>query len=101
MEGHVLFPVSYTHLDVYKRQELLCRCEYFEVEQIQVTKGFSFSVREESFQVLMCLDGIGQVESIDEHLRPVRFMKGETLFLPASLGKCLVIGDATVLKIRC
>lgn len=82
-------------------RELLCRCKYFEVERIQVTKGFSFSVREESFQILMCLDGVGQVESMDEDLRPVRFMKGKTLFLPAGLGRCLVVGDATVLKIRC
>lgn len=43
-------------------RELLCRCKYFETERIQVTKGFSFSVMENSFQVLMCLDGYGQVE---------------------------------------
>lgn len=40
-------------------RELLCRCKYFEVERIQVTKAFSFSVLEESFQVIMCLDGEG------------------------------------------
>ena len=82
-------------------RELLCRCKYFEAERIQVTKGFSFSVREESFQVLMCLDGYGQVETMDSDPKPMRFCKGETLFLPAGLGRCLVVGDATVLKIRC
>lgn len=82
-------------------RELLCRCKYFETERIQVTKGFSFSVREESFQVLMCLDGYGQVETMDADQKPMRFCKGETLFLPAGLGRCLVVGDATVLKIRC
>lgn len=82
-------------------RELLCRCKYFEVERIQVTKAFSFSVLEQSFQVLMCLDGIGQVESMDEALRPVRFVKGETLFLPAGTGRCMVVGDSTMLKIRC
>lgn len=82
-------------------RELLCRCKYFEVERIQVTKGFSFSVMEQSFQVLMCLDGHGQVETMDAGLKPVRFMKGETLFLPAEIGRCLVIGDSTILKIRC
>lgn len=82
-------------------RELLCRCKYFETERIQVTKGFSFSVREESFQVLMCLDGYGQVETMDTEQKPMRFCKGETLFLPAELGRCLVVGDATVLKIRC
>ena len=82
-------------------RELLCRCKYFEAERIQVTKGFTFSVREESFQVLMCLDGYGQVETMDAEQRPMRFCKGETMFLPARIGRCLVVGDATVLKIRC
>ncbi|MDO4338424.1 MAG: class I mannose-6-phosphate isomerase [Eubacteriales bacterium] len=82
-------------------RELLCRCKYFETERIQVSKGFSFSVREESFQVLMCLDGYGQVESMDAEQKPMRFSKGETMFFPAGIGRCLVIGDATVLKIRC
>lgn len=80
-------------------RELLCRCKYFETERIQVTKGFSFSVREESFQVLMCLDGYGQVEVDGD--KPVRFTKGETVFLPAGIGRCLIIGDATLLKTRC
>lgn len=82
-------------------RELLCRCKYFETERIQVTKGFSFSVKEESFQILMCLDGYGQVETMDADQKPVRFCKGETMFLPAGLGRCLVVGDAAVLKIRC
>ena len=82
-------------------RELLCRCKYFDVERIQVTKAFSFSVHEESFQILMCLDGEGQIETMDENLKPVRLMKGITIFLPAGLGRCLVVGNTTVLKIRC
>ncbi len=82
-------------------RELLCQCKYFETERIQVTKGFSFSVKEESFQILMCLDGYGQVETMDADQKPIRFCKGETMFLPAGLGRCLVVGDAMVLKIRC
>lgn len=82
-------------------RELLCRCKYFETERIRVTKGFSFSVREESFQVLMCLDGCGQVETMDDEKKPMRFGKGETLFLPAGLGRCMVVGDTALLKIRC
>jgi mannose-6-phosphate isomerase len=81
-------------------RELLCRCKYFEVERIQITKGFAFPVTEASFQVLMCLDGYGQVETIDAELKPVRLVKGETAFIPAAIGKCLVIGDMTMLKIR-
>lgn len=53
-------------------RKLLCRCKYFDVERVQVTKGFSFSVLGSSFQVLMCLDGYGQVETADNR-KPVRF----------------------------
>lgn len=82
-------------------RELLCRCKYFETERIQVKKGFSFSVMNNSFQVLMCLDGYGQVETMDAEQKPMRFSKGETIFLPAGIGRCLVLGDASLLKIRC
>lgn len=81
-------------------REILCRCEYFEVERIQVTKGFSFSVLDQSFQVLLCIDGHGGLET-DETNRPVRFGKGSCLFLPADLGRCHIIGECTLLKIRC
>lgn len=82
-------------------RELLCRCKYFETERIQVTKGFSFSVMDESFQVLMCLNGNGQIETMDSDLKPVRFCKGETMFLPAGIGRCIVLGETTLLKTRC
>lgn len=82
-------------------RELLCRCQYFETERIQVTKGFAFSVMDTSFQVLMCLDGYGEVQTMDTEQKPVRFSKGETLFLPAGLGKCFVVGDTELIKVRC
>ncbi|MCR5774217.1 MAG: class I mannose-6-phosphate isomerase [Lachnospiraceae bacterium] len=81
-------------------REILCRCRYFEVERIQVTKGFSFSVLETSFQVLLCIDGSGGLET-DETNRPVRFDKGACIFLPAALGRCHIIGECTLLKVRC
>jgi len=81
-------------------REILCRCKYFEVERVQVSKGFSFSVLDSSFQVLMCLDGYGQVETADDR-KPIRFQKGETLLLPAGMGRCYMVGDTEVLKIRC
>lgn len=58
-------------------RELLCRCKYFETERIQVTKGFAFSVMDASFQVLMCLDGYGEVQTMDAEQKPMRFSKGE------------------------
>lgn len=82
-------------------REVLCRCKYFETERIQVTKGFAFSVLDTSFQVLLCLEGSGGIEVNDGTQRPVRFSKGDCIFLPANLGRCHVIGEATLLKVRC
>ncbi|MGO5337380.1 type I phosphomannose isomerase catalytic subunit [Bilifractor sp. LCP19S3_H10] len=81
-------------------REMLCRCKYFETEKIQVTKGFSFSVMNNSFQVLLCTDGEGGLET-DGGNRPLRFKKGSCIFLPAGLGRCHVIGSCELLKIRC
>jgi len=81
-------------------REMLCRCKYFETERIQVTKGFSFSVMKNSFQVLLCTNGEGGLET-DGSNRPLRFQKGSCIFLPAGLGRCHVIGECDLLKIRC
>ena len=81
-------------------RELLCRCKYFETERILATKGFSFSVLETSFQVLLCINGEGGLET-DGSNRPLRFKKGSCIFLPANLGRCHVIGGCELLKVRC
>lgn len=81
-------------------REMLCRCKYFETEKIQVTKGFSFSVMKNSFQVLLCTNGEGGLET-DGSNRPLRFQKGSCIFLPAGLGRCHLIGECDLLKIRC
>lgn len=81
-------------------RETLCRCKYFETEKIQVTKGFSFSVMKNSFQVLLCTNGEGGLET-DGSNRPLRFQKGSCIFLPAGLGRCHVIGECDLLKVRC
>jgi mannose-6-phosphate isomerase len=81
-------------------REILCRCKYFEVERIQVSKGFSFTVMDTSFQVVLCLEGEGGLES-NKNNKPFRFTKGNCFFLPAGTGRCHVLGDTTLLKIRC
>lgn len=50
---------------------------------------------------MICLAGVGQVESVDVNIRPMRFMKGEALFIPAGIGKCMIVGNAELIKARC
>ena len=80
-------------------RELLCRCKYFDVERIQITLGVSFSVMDSSFQVLLCLEGEGEIHKNTD--QSVRFLKGECLFIPAGLGRCHIEGEAVLLKTRC
>lgn len=80
-------------------REILCRCQYFETERIQVTKGMSFSVLDTSFQVILCIDGEAGLET-SEFSKPLRFKKGDCIFLPAGLGRCFVIGECEFLKVR-
>ncbi|MFI3213511.1 MAG: hypothetical protein R3Y24_09215 [Eubacteriales bacterium] len=82
-------------------REILCRCKYFITEKLTIKTGCSFSIYENSFQVLLCLDGDGQIEIADKPGKSLRFRKGECMFLPAGLGRCFVLGDTTLLKIRC
>lgn len=80
-------------------REILCRCKYFDTERIKVTKGMAFSVLETSFQVLLCLDGEAGIET-SEYSKPLRFKKGDCVYLPAGLGRCFVIGECEFLKVR-
>lgn len=82
-------------------REMLCSCKYFEVEKINVKVDSFFSVERESFQVILCLTGNGQVELEDGKIQPVRFLKGDCLFFPAGLGNCHLLGNTELLKIRC
>ncbi len=82
-------------------REVLCRCQYFETEHIRVQQGFFFTAREESFQVILCLAGEGQVETMDEQKKPIRVHKGDCLFVPAGIGRCHLIGETELLKVRC
>ncbi len=89
-----------THYYYGCSREVLCRCKYFETEKIIVSKGFSFTVGSGSFQVLLCVDGEGGLE-VDSNNKPLRFRKGQCIFIPAGLGRCHVIGECKVLKVRC
>lgn len=80
-------------------REVLARCKYFETERIQVSMGFSFTVTDGSYQVLLCIDGRGGLET-EAGRRPLRFAKGDCVFIPAGMGRCHVLGYTTLLKVR-
>ena len=81
-------------------REILSRCRYFDTERIMVSMGFSFSVLETSFQVLLCTEGNGGI-ICDDMDKPLRFKRGDCIFIPAGAGRCNVLGQAELIKVRC
>lgn len=82
--------------------ELLCRCKYFQVERMLVNtedraKGVELSADEESFIVLMCIEGTGIIKSRDD----IHFHKGHCIFVPAGCRDIEITGRMQFLKIRC
>lgn len=81
-------------------REVLCRCQYFETERIQVSVHCGFPVTQQSFQVLLCINGSGTL-LVGNNPIGLPFRKGDCIFLPANLGSCHIRGRAELLKVRC
>lgn len=84
--------------------ELLCRCQYFQIEKITLDTQrcrdlVRFRTQCNSFRVLLCLEGCGVLrwgngESID-------FFRGDCLFVPANSVEYSAHGNAQLLRISC
>ncbi len=81
-------------------REILCRCRYFDTERILISMGLDFSVMDTSFQVLLCAEGSGGI-TCGNMEKPLRFKRGDCLFIPAGIGKCHILGQAELIKVRC
>lgn len=81
-------------------REILCRCRCFQVQRIMISREYSLSVFEDSFQVLLCIEGSGKLkcESSGEFMH---FQKGFCMFIPAGAGVCLINGKASLLNVKC
>lgn len=78
--------------------EILCRCEYFTTEFLEINSGYEFFVNEISFQVILCTDGNGTIKTENS---AVNFIKGDCIFIPADCGKCRIDGKNSILKVLC
>ncbi len=74
--------------------EILCRCQYFQVNRVLVTECFKCKVENISFQVLLLLEGEADIG--DLHVR-----KGDCVFLPADCGEVVVRGKGQLLQVMC
>lgn len=93
----LMFDREYQKTDDYTI-ETLCNCQYFKTQKIKIRNYFHFAVENDSFQVLLCLDGTSVITHEQEC---INIQKGECIFLPAGLGDCRIDGSAELLKIKC
>ena len=79
----------------YKRVgNLLAKCKYFTVEELDISDTAEIDVTDQSFQSLIVVDGQGELSN-DNYT--TKFKKGDSIFIPAQNniykihGKCRVI----------
>ena len=79
-------------------KELLCRCEYFQVERVMLNGVHEWEINDISFVILMCISGEQKLRCGNTELA---VKKGDTVFIPAGSGKVFAEGVCEVLVIKC
>lgn len=74
--------------------DLLANCPYFAVRHASFTEELTLTVTADSFYSLLFLEGAGDI-CANGHTIP--FQKGDSFFLPAELGACILHGRGEVL----
>ena len=75
---------------------ILCNGEYFTIEKYIIEKEVKSKSNEEEFFILTCTEGRGVIETEDGEKTDI--LKGDSILIPAYLGKYEVKGNLTVLK---
>lgn len=78
-------------------QELLCRCQYFEVHRLLVNGSAAYGADALAFRVLLCIGGAGMI-LWDGGSIPVR--KGDCVFYPAASEDTHLQGKLQFLDVR-
>ena len=84
--------------------ELLCRCQYFQVERLLVNTERTRSLYEtastdQSFEIYLCINGCGVIYYEPNHVLMV--FKGDTVFVPANSVNFKIHGKIEFLKVSC
>lgn len=77
-----------------KNQSSLASCEFFKVNKFSICTRSEFSTNVESFNSVLCLDGIGEIEYNGEKF-PIT--KGDSYFIPANIGSYYVTGNVEII----
>lgn len=82
--------------------ELLCRCQYFQVERLLLNtestgEPVAYRTGSNSFQVLLCIEGRGSLEAQER----LAFKKGDCIFVPADSAPLWLEGSGQLLQVGC
>lgn len=80
--------------------QILCCCKYFVSTLYRVTDYADIAMTEESFTSLICLKGKGKISIPDSEADEMRFIAGESIFMPKSENICRITGSCEVIITR-
>lgn len=93
LEGEKLIGVT-EEFENYKKT-MYCQCEHFTLELYDIKNYFNEASNKERFYIFTCVEGEGKIKySNGEEL----IRKGDSILIPASLGKYELIGSMKILK---
>lgn len=81
--------------DGYNRG-ILCKSNYFTIEKYIITKEVEEESDKDKFFIFTCVDGEGEIISGNDFKEKI--YKGDSLLIPATLGKYKIKGEVTLLK---
>ena len=78
------------------KKGVLCRTEYFTIEKYIIRSELIENSDEDKFFIFTCVDGEGKIFS--DNNENVNVKKGDSIFIPATLGTYRIEGNLTLLK---
>ncbi len=77
-----------------KNDNCLASCNYFNVDKFNIDGTLEFSTDAESFNSILCLDGVGEIEFNKEKFA---LSKGDSYFIPAKMGDYRISGCVEII----
>lgn len=78
----------------------LCCCKYFITTLYSIKGEAEIAMTEESFTSLICIQGSGILSVRDNDAEEMKFMPGESIFMPKSERICRISGECQIIVTR-